>query len=143
MEGDWRLRLEAVLVHRKACRRVDASSIGAIAEAVAAEHVGSGNDRSADEVVRAHAMAVHGRFGRSDAKCLPRAFGLTLLLRRHGHPAELVIGVRAERPARGVEEGHAWVEIDGRPIAEPAGKTDAYLEFLRAPKPTATPEDAS
>jgi len=40
--------------------------------------------------------------------CLQRSAAATILLRRHGYPAELVIGVQVV-PSR----SHAWVEIDG------------------------------
>ena len=43
--------------------------------------------------------------------CLQRSVVATWLLRRHGIPAQLVIGCRA-LPF----ESHAWVEVDGRVI---------------------------
>lgn len=43
------------------------------------------------------------------AHCLQRSAVTTRLLRRHGLPAELVIGYRPTP-----FESHAWVEIDGR-----------------------------
>jgi hypothetical protein len=43
------------------------------------------------------------------APCLQRSAVAACLLRRHGVPAELVIGYRA-LPF----ESHAWVEVDGR-----------------------------
>jgi hypothetical protein len=41
--------------------------------------------------------------------CLQRSAVVTCLLRRHGVPAELVIGYRPVP-----FESHAWVEVDGR-----------------------------
>jgi hypothetical protein len=40
--------------------------------------------------------------------CLQRSAVATILLRRYGYPAELVIGVQVA-PSR----SHAWVEVDG------------------------------
>lgn len=45
------------------------------------------------------------------APCLQRSAVAARLLRRHGVPAELVIGYRA-LPF----ESHAWVEVDGRVV---------------------------
>ena len=60
------------------------------------------------------------------ASCLARAFTLRILLVRHGHPAEVQIGV-----ARG-EDGHltahAWVESEGRVIGD-----ELAGEFRRLP----------
>jgi transglutaminase superfamily protein len=43
--------------------------------------------------------------------CLRRAIALVVLLRRGGHSAEVVIGVR--RSAGGELEAHAWLRCDG------------------------------
>jgi hypothetical protein len=50
--------------------------------------------------------------------CLKRAAMRYVLLRRHGHAASFVIGVRPG----GVDgfEAHAWVTLDGAPIMERA-----------------------
>ena len=138
--SDGWLRLQATLAHRRACRQVARESIGRLAERIGSAPVGA-SGRAVDDVVRAHARAVHGRLGPRDSACLERAFGLTILLRRHGHAATLVVGIRPDRPGGAIEEGHAWVELDGRPVAEPDGKTENYLEFLRAP--SISPEDRS
>jgi hypothetical protein len=45
------------------------------------------------------------------AACLQRSAVATWLLRRHGVPAELVIGYRP-LPF----ESHAWVEVDGQVV---------------------------
>ena len=55
--------------------------------------------------------------------CLRRAVALAVLLRRGGHAAEVVIGVR--RSAGGELEAHAWLRCDGiEPYLE-AGPTGA------------------
>ena len=43
--------------------------------------------------------------------CLRRSAAITWMLRRHGHPAELVVGASIIPFA-----AHAWVELDGRII---------------------------
>jgi hypothetical protein len=52
------------------------------------------------------------------ARCLPRSLVLERVLVRHGTPAGLRIGVRVES---GQFAAHAWVEVQGRPVAEPEG----------------------
>src|SRR5260370_40370195 len=47
------------------------------------------------------------------ARCLQRSFVSTYLLRKHGVPAELVLGAQL-LPFK----AHAWVEVEGRPINE-------------------------
>ncbi len=56
--------------------------------------------------------------------CLRRAITLAMLLRRGGHEAEVVIGVR--RSVEGELEAHAWLRCDGvEPYLEP-GPTGAW-----------------
>ena len=44
------------------------------------------------------------------ASCLPRALAAQLMLRRHGHAAQLRIGIA--RTEDGALTGHAWVDSD-------------------------------
>lgn len=142
MGRSWRLDLAALLGFRRARRVVARESVGRLVSHLEATAVGR-RRAAVEDVVDAYRRAVHGRFG-STVTCLPRAFGLATLLRRHGHDAALVIGVRPEDiGTRGLENGHAWVEIDGRPVDEPDGKVDAYQEFLRAPKTAGRAADSS
>jgi hypothetical protein len=53
--------------------------------------------------------------------CLQRSAATTCLLRRHGVPAELVIGAQ-HTPFR----AHAWVEVDGRVINDKPYVPDIY-----------------
>ena len=63
--------------------------------------------------------------------CLRRAAVLTLLLRRSGHDARVVIGVR--RADGGALEAHAWIACDGsEPYLEPSAAI-ATFERLSAP----------
>jgi hypothetical protein len=43
--------------------------------------------------------------------CLQRSAALTCLLRQHGRPAQIIVGVQ-QSPFR----AHAWVEVDGRVV---------------------------
>jgi len=46
--------------------------------------------------------------------CLPQALAAQFLLKRHGFPARLVIGVRKDES--GDFKAHAWVENDGNVV---------------------------
>src|SRR5262249_11993150 len=48
--------------------------------------------------------------------CLYRSLARYAVLRRAGHPARFVMGIR--RPSKGEITGHAWVEIGGAPAFE-------------------------
>lgn len=65
--------------------------------------------RSAEHICRAVAEACVWYPKR--AFCLQRSWTATLLLRRYGFPAQLVIGYRPS-PI----DSHAWVEIDGQVV---------------------------
>ncbi len=63
--------------------------------------------------------------------CLRRAAVLALLLRRGGHDASVVIGVR--RSAAGALEAHAWLACDGRePYLEPSDSIATFQPLSRA-----------
>ena len=47
--------------------------------------------------------------------CLYRALARYAVLRRAGHPARFVMGLRPRAPEI---TGHAWVELDGAPVGE-------------------------
>jgi hypothetical protein len=59
------------------------------------------------------------------AGCLPRSLVVERLLARAGARPELRIGVRLDE---GRLSAHAWVEVDGEPVAEPEG---IELRFAR------------
>ena len=58
--------------------------------------------------------------------CLPRALTLQRILRRHGLPADLRIGVRK---VGGTLDAHAWVELHGQALMEPDRGDSAYASF--------------
>lgn len=58
--------------------------------------------------------------------CLQRSAAATLLLRRYGHPAEMVIGAELV-PFR----SHAWVEVDGEIVNDKPYMLDIYRVLER------------
>jgi hypothetical protein len=63
--------------------------------------------------------------------CLRRAAVLALLLRRSGHDARIVIGVR--RANAGALEAHAWIACDGtEPFLEPSDSIASFQPLSRA-----------
>jgi hypothetical protein len=63
--------------------------------------------------------------------CLRRAAVLAFLLRRSGHDARVVIGVR--RAEAGALEAHAWLACDGtEPFLEPADSISTFQPLGRA-----------
>lgn len=68
--------------------------------------------------------------------CLYRAIARYALLRRTGLDASFVMGVGP----RGVhDDGHAWVEVDGRPFEEPADVNRYAITFRYPPATSAHP----
>jgi hypothetical protein len=53
--------------------------------------------------------------------CLQRSVATVILLRKHGIPAELVIGAQ-HMPFK----AHAWVEVDGRVVNDRAYMSEMY-----------------
>lgn len=60
-------------------------------------------------------------------RCLPRSLVLQALLYHHGWRAELRIGVRRQAASL---QAHAWLEIEGEPIAEPRETTSLFAPLL-------------
>ena len=58
--------------------------------------------------------------------CLQRCAAATCLLRRHGIPAELVIGTQ-QVPFN----AHAWVEVDGQVVTDRAYMHEMYVVLDR------------
>jgi hypothetical protein len=75
--------------------------------------------------------AVHRslRFGNRRPRCLLNALVLFRLLREQGEPAELVIGLLPEAPD---QRAHAWVELAGRDVGPPPGRS-GHEEMARLP----------
>jgi hypothetical protein len=59
--------------------------------------------------------------------CLPRSLALCRMLRRRGYAAQVRIGVRRENDRIAA---HAWVEVDGAPLGEPAAIEERFLPFV-------------
>ena len=60
-------------------------------------------------------------------RCLERSLTSQRMLRKRGIDAELKIGVQKQGPEL---EAHAWLEIDGRPVAEPEGVSQRFLPIF-------------
>jgi hypothetical protein len=56
-----------------------------------------------------------------EALCLQRSAATTCLLKRHGIPAEMVIGAQ-QMPFK----AHAWVEVDGRVVNDKSYVAEIY-----------------
>ena len=70
-----------------------------------------------------------GRFPfRPPANCLERSFGAYRLLCRAGADPELVVGVKRS-PDRGVE-GHVWVRVAGRVLAEASDNVEGFTPIV-------------
>jgi hypothetical protein len=65
-----------------------------------------------------------------DAYCMRRSLLLFALLRRRGMPVRVCFGIA--RSGQGLT-GHAWVELDGEPLAESADPRRAFVETLSYP----------
>lgn len=60
-------------------------------------------------------------------RCLERSLTRQRMLRKRGVEAELKIGVQKQGPGL---EAHAWLEIDGQPLAEPEAIGERYLPLV-------------
>ena len=73
--------------------------------------------QQADPVSISHvvwAVSVASRYMPGGVKCLARALATQVLLSRHGHPADLHLGVA--KGEGGQLEAHAWVESQGQVV---------------------------
>lgn len=73
-----------------------------------------------------HAMDLACVFYPSRILCLQRSSATTILLRRHGIPAEMVIGARQMQ-----SRFHAWVEVGGDVANDKPYVTEIYQELHR------------
>ena len=60
--------------------------------------------------------------------CMAKSFCLLLWCRKAAINADLLIGVRKGQSAL---SGHAWLEVDGAPVAESPSELDSYTVMLR------------
>jgi hypothetical protein len=82
--------------------------------------------READVEITASITRVVARLWRgSRSPCLERSILLHRQLGLAGSQPVLVLGLNDRR------EGHAWVELDGRAILEPAPPRERYHELMR------------
>ncbi len=75
---------------------------------------------------RVRRWLAHGR-GPWTSSCLTRSLVLYTMLRQHGYRPRIVIGVDGVRRHF---DAHAWVELDGKPVEEPADTTATFRELF-------------
>ncbi|MFV0294880.1 MAG: lasso peptide biosynthesis B2 protein [Hyphomicrobiaceae bacterium] len=75
-------------------------------------------------------MTRAARTSRLPGTCLARALVLRRLLAHCGVPAQIVIGAR---PLKDRLDAHAWVEVAGHPVNEPADIARQYVPFRSPP----------
>lgn len=124
------LLVEALWQDLRARRQIRRSTMREIIESIERAPMGRPR-RAATDIGRAYGRIGAGHRMADRPTCLQRALGLTRMLRRHGHAAQLVIGVRG---GGSLEAGHAWVVLAGSPFEEPADKVAAFTEFLTIPR---------
>lgn len=70
---------------------------------------------------------------RIGSNCMRRSLVLFRCLRREGFPVAIVFGVK--RNGDGGLDGHAWIEIDSRPILEPGEPREEFAVAFVYPPP--------
>lgn len=128
---DTFLLLEAYWQDLRARRQIRHATMGEIVDSIERTPLGRVG-APANDVGRVYRRIGAGSRIAERPTCLQRALGLTRMLRRHGHPARLVIGVRGGGT---LEAGHAWVVLDDSPFEEPAERIAGFFEFLTVPRP--------
>jgi hypothetical protein len=124
------IKAPGVLVALAALAAVDiAVRTGGIARALAlADRVSAPpSGRAADDGIiglTAHRVATAAAFYPRRARCLEQSLALFILLRRIGVAADLKLGAQT-LPFY----AHAWIEVDGRPINESAGRLEQLVAF--------------
>ncbi len=83
-----------------------------------------GEDERRQAARYARWIGVAARHHAVPARCLHRSIVLHRWLSREGLPSELRIGVRKET---GQLRAHAWVELDGQAVGEPAQPLAAFV----------------
>ena len=75
---------------------------------------------------RVRRWLAYGR-GPWTSTCLTRSLVLYTMLRQHGYHPRIVIGVEGDRHRF---DAHAWAEIDGKPVEEPAETVATFRELF-------------
>ncbi|HEU5373512.1 MAG TPA: lasso peptide biosynthesis B2 protein [Gaiellaceae bacterium] len=93
----------------------------------------AGEPDTARARLAAEAVTIVARRPNVGARCLERSLVLWFLLRRRGIDVDLLMG--AEPPRGGSLPAHAWVELSGVPLNEPADVRERFGSFdLRLPR---------
>jgi hypothetical protein len=77
----------------------------------------------------AKAIERGSRHSRLRTTCLVQALAADAMLRRHGVPSVLHLGVLGQRPGRGQLEAHAWVDSDGVVVTGRTAELSNYVEL--------------
>lgn len=80
-------------------------------------HFGLAGSVNPADLAEAQRLAAHVRRGAGrlpmQAKCLVQALALSRMLRRRGISHSLIIAVRPDAARTGIDDLHAWIELDG------------------------------
>jgi len=96
----------------------------ALTSAIRREHTAGAKRQTTVDLC--HAMDLACVFYPHRVLCLQRSVATTLLLRRHGHPAEMVVGTQIV-PFK----SHAWVEVDRAVVNDKPYMLDIYRPIER------------
>jgi hypothetical protein len=120
LESYWHLLRVAIAMHGR-------NGMLKLHEAVRNQVVGSTNTaRRHDLDTLCHVMDLACVFYVHRVLCLQRSAATTLLLRYHGIPAQMVIGIK-QLPFR----SHAWVEVNGLIVNDKPYLRQIYQELHR------------
>jgi hypothetical protein len=97
-----------------------------VQEELRSEPVRQVRDKEPSSASLSHAMDLACVFYVKRALCLQRSAALAVLLRRHGRPAEMVIGAQM-LPFL----SHAWVEVEGQVVNDKPYMTDIFQVLER------------
>jgi hypothetical protein len=93
-----------------------------------ARHAKAGGNNSPERLQKFVRLAARHHLWKM--ACLPQALALRWLLAREGSAAVVMIGVRR---GAGVLEAHAWVELNGKALGEPAD-VRARFRVMQSPR---------
>ena len=120
--GSWLVVLPALI------RALSLDRLARVMEA--SRRSGRGDGIDPDRIVDLTRTVVAQHPTRAHRACLPRSLLLYRYLGRAGVDVRLRIGVSMEG---GDLAGHSWVEVDGRPVGEPADPATAFRTVLAYP----------
>jgi hypothetical protein len=120
----YRLLIKSYLLLVLTHIRLSFSGLESVTSAI--RHESTSSSKRQTPVELCHAMDLACVFYPRRVLCLQRSGATTLLLRRHGHLAEMVIGAQI-LPFK----SHAWVEIDRTVVNDKPYMLDIYRPIER------------